>query len=708
MLLAVVLAAVQPVAAGVLPEKYRLEPFATSLDKAEASALAPDGRIFVLERVTGNVRIIRDGVLLTSPFVTVPVATNAGMSEAGLLGIALHPGFVSNGWVYLYYTHDLGGGNSTNRIVRYTAHGDLGIDPVVLLDSIGAGPGGNDNGGALTFGSDGMLYAAVGVMEDDTSASSMSSLGGKILRMDPEDGTAPPDNPNTGLSSPYDLIWALGLRNVAGMAFNEEVGTLYVTDSYGTEGSVTCDEVNVVMENVDYGWDSLACGTPGYPPAPMQAITPKITAWGLTPYTGDKYAGACSSDPGRSCDADADCKMCTGIDLACEQDSDCAFCIDDPGQPCTSDLDCSLCMNLDNVPCSSDADCKTCDVMPYVRPCDVQDDCKQCSRSGSWCVTDDDCTGGGNDRCNQIFDCVQLWSCDLDTCGGTCGDSCDDPANNLFVAGANTGSTCITRDVLTGVDYDESASSSDFYVPSGVCPTAVTSLTQGGDGWVYATAADTGPGLYRLIYDDYGIPGAAPREVGASQYAPLTLSKQGSGILFRWEDLKKDAWSCSTRKYCTDEVLKFCEDSSDCVAGSCVTRSCPTGSKATKYTLWSGALSSPFAYGHTVLAELDGTDDGDALVSHTESSMPSGDTYYLVSARGANLEGTTGYDTAAVERPGHATTDRCDDIGYGDAYSDYEVCVGDGPGEYADQNNRMWSMDDFRGRTVLMSMMQYG
>ena len=169
MLLAAAAAAL-PLAAGVLPEQYRLEPFATSLDRAEAAALAPAGRIFVLERVTGNVRVVRDGMLSAAPFVTVPVATNASTSEAGLLGIAVHPDFLANGWVYLYYTHDLGGGNSTNRIVRYTAAGDVGIDPAVLLDNIGAGPSGNDNGGALAFGPDGMLYAAVGVMEDDSSA----------------------------------------------------------------------------------------------------------------------------------------------------------------------------------------------------------------------------------------------------------------------------------------------------------------------------------------------------------------------------------------------------------------------------------------------------------------------------------------------------------------------------------------------------------
>jgi hypothetical protein len=706
-LLTLLAVAFQPAAADVLPAKYRLEPFAAGIDRPEGMALAPDGRIFVLERVTGNVRVVREGVLMATPFVTVPVAANAGTSEAGLLGIALHPDFIGNGWVYLYYTHDLGG-SSTNRIVRYTALGDLGVDPLIILDNIGAGPNGNDNGGGLAFGNDGKLYATVGVMEDDSNASSFTSLGGKVLRMNPEDGSAPPDNPNTELSWPYDLIWAIGLRNSAGMAFNKDVGTLYVTDSYATEASVDCDEVNVAMEGVDYGWQPLACGTSGYPPAPMQTISPEIGASGVVSDTGDRYAGACSNDPTRTCSAGNDCKLCSNIEKACDEDADCMSCVADPGQACTSDLECSTCQFFTSVHCTSNDDCRSCDISPYNRMCDSQADCMRCTKSPfNWCRTDAECGGGGSRCSDDVIPCGSQWQCQLDTCGGACANDCNDPANNLFVAGASNGSTSIVRDLLTGVDYDESASSSDFYVPTGTCPTAVTDLSQGKDGWIYATAAGTSPGLYRLIYDDYGIAEAAPREVGASQFAPLTLGKQGSGVELLWEDLKKDAWGCSDRSYCSGDVLKFCDDDGDC-AGTCVPRSCPTGSETTKYTLWSGPLVAPFSYGHTVLAELDGIDAGDALVSHVEASMPSGDTYYLVSARGANLEGTTGYDSAAVERPGHATADLCDDIGYGDQFSDYEVCVGDGPRSYPDQNNRLWTMNDFRGRAVLMSLMQYG
>ena len=121
-----------------------------------------------------------------------------------------------------------------------------------------------------------------------------------------------------------------------------------------------------------------------------------------------------------------------------------------------------------------------------------------------------------------------------------------------------------------------------------------------------------------------------------------------------------------------------------------------------------GTLASPLVYDHTVLAETNAADFGDALVNHVEATMPTGDRYFLVSARGANLEGSTGYDSVGVERPGHTTSDICDSIGYGDRTQDYELCFGDLPKAYADQNNKWWTMDDLRGKTLIFSMMQYG
>ena len=66
------------------------------------------------------------------------------------------------------------------------------------------------------------------------------------------------------------------------------------------------------------------------------------------------------------------------------------------------------------------------------------------------------------------------------------------------------------------------------------------------------------------------------------------------------------------------------------------------------------------------------------------------------------------YDSEGIERPGYTVKDRCEDIGYGDTTADYELCFGDLPTAYADQNNKLWTMDDLRGRTLMFSAMQYG
>jgi glucose/arabinose dehydrogenase len=674
-------AVIQPVGAAVLPDNYRLEPFARSLAEPEGAALAPDGRIFVIERVTGDVHIIQDGKLIMVPFVTLPVATNAGATETGLLGIALHPDFLHNNWVYLYYTHDLGGGSSTNRIVRYTASGNTGVDPLVILDNIGVGPNGEDNGGALAFGGDGKFYATVGVMEDDASASDFNSLGGKVLRMNPEDGSAPPDNPQAALAHPYDLIWAYGFRNSAGMAFNENVGTLYVTDNYDSEATADCDEVNVVLVNEDYGWNSLACGSTGYPPAPMQTMDPSSTCWGLAPYTGNTFPGSCSTDASRDCLSEEDCKTCDGTTDICAGDADCSTCSNRPAQGCTGDTDCMGCEDVPSDECVADVQCKA------------------CSKSGTRCMYDFDCTGGGGDKCTVQHSCVPH-TCDIGTCVT---NPCADPSSYMFVTGKGTG---IVRDTLTGVDLDELGGSVDFYTPEGACPTGPTSLELGGDGWIYSTTAGTDPGLYRMVYDS----GPEPREVSGSPYAQMTLGKDGSGLRFWWEDMKKDAWGCSDeRKYCSGEILTFCTTAVDCPGGeTCDLRPCPSGSGTTLYTLWKGTMGTYDS--HAAWLETDGSDDGDALVTHLESSMPDpgSNLYFLVSARGNNLEGTTGYDSGDVERPGHTTTEKCDDIGWGSAYLDSELCFGEFPKAYADQDNVMRTMAEYRGQAVMISMMQYG
>src|SRR6266567_4656956 len=168
-----------------------LQTVLTGLSFPTAFKFAPDGRIFLLERVTGRIRIVEHGSLLPTPFYTFAnVATNG---EQGLLGLALDPDFPTTPWVYAYYTlNDVANGTVYNRIVRIHANGDVGDAMEVLLDRISAGT--INNSGVIGFAPDETLYAVVGENGDPAKSQDLLSLNGKVLRMD-RNGTAPPGNP---------------------------------------------------------------------------------------------------------------------------------------------------------------------------------------------------------------------------------------------------------------------------------------------------------------------------------------------------------------------------------------------------------------------------------------------------------------------------------------------------------------------------------
>ncbi len=201
-------------------------------------AFALDGRIFFTEKETGDVRIIRDGRVLPQPFVHVSVE---GGAERGLLGIALHPDFERQPWVYLYYSEKDG---ASNRIIRVRAEAGeaLRVDPIItLLPAVT----GYHNGGDMAFGPDGKLYAVTGEAHDPERAQDPNDLGGKVLRLDP-DGSVPTDNP----LGPDNPVYALGIRNSFGLCFDPVTGDLWETEN----GPASDDEVNRIMAGGNYGW----------------------------------------------------------------------------------------------------------------------------------------------------------------------------------------------------------------------------------------------------------------------------------------------------------------------------------------------------------------------------------------------------------------------------------------------------------------------
>ena len=228
--------------------------FIMGLSDATAFAQAPDGRLFVAKQ-SGEMWVVKNGVLLSTPFLTLTVDSNG---ERGLLGVAFHPNFAANNLVYAYYT--VPGSPPHNRISRFTANGDVVVPSseqmLVDLPNLSAT---NHNGGAIHFGADGKLYAGVGENAVIANSQDLNTPLGKLLRFN-DDGTFPSDNPffntTTGL---LQAIWALGLRNPFTFAVQPGTGRIHINDV----GAGTWEEINLGLAGANYGWPNTEGPTAG-------------------------------------------------------------------------------------------------------------------------------------------------------------------------------------------------------------------------------------------------------------------------------------------------------------------------------------------------------------------------------------------------------------------------------------------------------------
>ncbi|HXQ73172.1 MAG TPA: PQQ-dependent sugar dehydrogenase [Pyrinomonadaceae bacterium] len=239
--------------AATLPAGFT-ETTITGIASPTAMEIAPDGRIFVCEQ-GGRLRVIKNGALLATPFLTLNVDSSG---ERGLLGIAFDPAFGgANNFVYVYYT--VPSTPRHNRVSRFTANGDVavaGSETVILeLDNLSGAT--NHNGGAIHFGPDGKLYVAVGENASPSNSQTLANRLGKVLRINP-DGTIPNDNPffNTATGANRS-IWALGLRNPFTFAFQPGTGRLFINDV----GQNTWEEINDGIAGSNYGWPTTEGAT---------------------------------------------------------------------------------------------------------------------------------------------------------------------------------------------------------------------------------------------------------------------------------------------------------------------------------------------------------------------------------------------------------------------------------------------------------------
>jgi glucose/arabinose dehydrogenase len=243
---------------GPLPPGFTAVPVASGISNPTAMEFAPDGRLFVCQQ-TGQLRVISNGSLLPTPFVSVTVNSNG---ERGLLGVTFDPNFANNQFVYIYYTATTP--TIHNRVSRFIANGDVASigSEVVILDLNDLSSATNHNGGAIHFGPDGKLYVAVGENANGSNSQTLSNLLGKVLRIN-SDGTIPTDNPFFSTATGNNrAIWALGLRNPYTFAFQPVAGRMLINDV----GQSTWEEINDGIAGSNYGWSICEgiCGNPNF------------------------------------------------------------------------------------------------------------------------------------------------------------------------------------------------------------------------------------------------------------------------------------------------------------------------------------------------------------------------------------------------------------------------------------------------------------
>lgn len=257
------------------------------LSAPTAMAMLPDGRVLVAEQ-TGSLRVVKGGVLLPQPFVTLAVDSSG---ERGLLGVAVDLGFPVRPYVYVYHT--VPGSPPHNQISRFTANGDVAAPGSELVVSNLPGLGAtNHNGGAIHFAPDGTLLVGVGENADAPRAQQLSNPFGKILRIDPTTGAAPSTNPFFNTPGADQRIWAWGLRNPFTFAFQPGTSRLFI-DDVGQSTFEEIDEGN--RAGLNFGWPT----TEG--PTSNPAFTSPVFFYGHGPSetTGCAIAGGTFYNPGR-------------------------------------------------------------------------------------------------------------------------------------------------------------------------------------------------------------------------------------------------------------------------------------------------------------------------------------------------------------------------------------------------------------------------
>jgi glucose/arabinose dehydrogenase len=312
-----------PQVLGTGAQRFRVVPI-KGFFRPSALAFLPNGDFLVAER-SGNLRIVRNGVLDPQPIVNMPAMYRGPAGRFGLWDVAVHPRFAENRLVYFTYLKPnpnenlppeardkQGSGTSVLARGRFDGgHALTGVEDLFVSNAW-------TNGFSVTrlvFARDGKIFMSIGMPLRDQAhgggnrigtaeqSQDPSSHAGKILRLN-DDGTAPSDNPFVGKPGYQPEIYALGFRDPLGLIIHPETGELWEVE-HGPQGG---DELNIVRAGRNYGWPVVSYGR-SYTGEPTEAASgpalaepcapgmeqpflfwaPVIAPGGMILYTGDRF-----------------------------------------------------------------------------------------------------------------------------------------------------------------------------------------------------------------------------------------------------------------------------------------------------------------------------------------------------------------------------------------------------------------------------------
>jgi aldose sugar dehydrogenase len=274
--------------------EYRVVTVVEGLEHPWGVAFLPGGDMLVTER-PGRLRLIREGRLVAQPIGGVPEVWSRG--QGGLLDVVLHPGFESNGLVYLSYSKP-GPQGAATAVVRGRLEGSELVGVEEVIETRTWGTGGQHFGSRLAFDADGYLYISLGDRGQMQRAQDLSDHAGTVLRLH-DDGRVPADNPFVGRDDALPEIFTYGNRNGQGLVVHPQTNQVWQNE-HGPRGG---DEINLLRAGANYGWPVISYGI-NYNGTPITDITekegmeqpvhywvPSIATSGMAIYQGNRFPG---------------------------------------------------------------------------------------------------------------------------------------------------------------------------------------------------------------------------------------------------------------------------------------------------------------------------------------------------------------------------------------------------------------------------------